>query len=156
MKKLMLAIAALVMLCACSSERGYLDYRGLSMAMSAKSMCDSLMARGFYIDSASTDSGSSYVLASNQEKYRISIYYSNDTISDIVENYTASTMDSTSRMWQDMHDQMEKDVCRPYMTHRADLHKEAVYQTDKGTITLILMNRSIPTVDVRYSTQITY
>lgn len=144
----------MVALCACNSEREYLDYRGLSMGMSAKAMCDSFLERGFLIDSTMTDSGSTYALYSDKEHYTIGIYYQNDTITDIVENYAASSNDSTSRLWQDLHDQMEREIMQPYMTHRSDLHKEAVYRTDKGVITLILLNTYTPTLTIRYSNQI--
>ena len=80
MKKLLICLTALVVLCACNSERGYLDYRGLPMNMSAKAMCDSFMERGFAIDSALCDSGSTFVLKSAKENFRLDIHYANDTI----------------------------------------------------------------------------
>jgi hypothetical protein len=154
MKKLLMAVVAMIVLCACNSERGYLDYRGLSMGMSAKAMCDSFIERGFLIDSVTTDSGSTYALYSNTEKYRISIYYENDTINDVVESYAATYNDSTSNLWQQLRDKMANDIHMPYMTHRADLHKEAVFKTDEGTITLILLNTYTPTLSIRYSNHI--
>jgi len=156
MKKLLICLTALVVLCACNSERGYLDYRGLPMNMSAKAMCDSFIERGFVIDSALCDSGSTYVLTSDKETFRLDIHYVNDTITDILESYEATNNDSTSTAWQQKRDQMEEEICRPYMTHRADLHKEAVFQTDKGTITLTLLNTYSPTLTVHYSTEIGY
>ncbi len=149
-----MAVVSMLALCACNSERGYLDYRGLSMGMSAKAMCDSFIERGFLIDSAATDSGNTFELYSEAEKYRISIYYQNDTISDVVESYTASSNDSTSNLWQQLRDQMSIDMHMPYMTHRADLHKEAVFKTDEGTITLVLLNTYSPTLSIRYSNHI--
>ncbi len=155
MKKILVAIGAVVALFACSGERGYLDYRGLPMNMSAKAMGDSVIDRGFMLDSNLTDSGASYVLYSNEVNYRLGIYYNNDTIHDIVESYTATYNDSTSELWQHMRDSVNDLQGRmPFMKHRADLHKEAVFQTDKGTITVTLLNTYSPTMDIRYSTEI--
>ena len=155
MKKLLWAFVAVVTFCACSGERGYLDYRGLSMGMSAKSMCDSFLARGFQLDSNLTDSGSSYVLYSQDVKYKVGIYYTNDTISDIIESYTATYNDSTSELWQVMRDSLNELQGRmPYMAKRADLHKEAIFQTDEGTINVKLLNTYSPTMEIRYSTEI--
>ncbi len=155
MKKLLFAFAAVVMFCACNSEREYLDYRGLSMGMSAKNMCDSFISRGFAIDSVLSDSGRIYSLTSPQVAYRISIFYANDTISDIIESYTASYNDSTSQLWQHMRDSIyELQGRQPLMAHRADLHKEAIFQTDAGTINVKLLNTYSPTFEIRYSTDI--
>ena len=82
MKKLFVAVVAIAALCACGSgEKKYLDYRGLSMGMPFKTFCDSLMARGFAIDSAKTDSDFATVSMFNPNlNYRIMMAQKNDTL----------------------------------------------------------------------------
>ena len=51
--------------------------------------------------------------------------------------------------------QFEKELeVWPDMRHRVELHKEAVYETPKGTIILTLLNTYTPTLTVRYSNSI--
>ena len=45
MKKILFALFAVVAMYACSGERGYINYRGLSMGMSAKLMVDSIQQK---------------------------------------------------------------------------------------------------------------
>ena len=52
MKKILFAVVAVIAMCACSGEREYLNYRGMSMGMSAKSMVDSLELQGLALDTA--------------------------------------------------------------------------------------------------------
>ena len=51
MKKLVfMFVAVAMMMGACSGEREYLNYRGMSMGMSAKQMVDSLQMQGLALD----------------------------------------------------------------------------------------------------------
>lgn len=152
MKKLLLPLIALMVMAACNSERTYLSYRGLSMGMPASVVADSLQARGLALDTAQSDS-SRVVLNCESDHYTVTLFCQNDTLSDIVEAYAATTNDSTAALWQTMRDDFEKQFGRmPGMTHRADLHKEAVFETDGGTLILTLLNTYTPTVTARYST----
>lgn len=155
MKKMLLAAMAAVMMCACSGEREYLNYRGMSMGMSAKKMVDSLQLQGLALDTAhSTET--SFVLADTIAcNFVVTVYHQNDTISDILEQYSASYNDSTSNLWQAKHDEFEKEFGWPNMGKHGDLHKEATFENKKGTILLILLNTYSPTVSVRYSTSTT-
>jgi hypothetical protein len=153
MKKLLFAAMAAVALCACNSEREYLDFRGLSLGMSAKNMCDSLLLKGFEIDTNLTDE-STYVLYNAKEYCRVDIMQNNDTISDVLESYVASYNDSTTQIYNERHEQFNALYGWALMKHSADLHKEAHYQTDgKGALVLTLHNTHTPTVSVRYSTE---
>jgi hypothetical protein len=97
-----------------------------------------------------------YVLADTMlRNFTIAVYHQNDTVTDILENYTATYNDSTSHLWQAMHDELEKEFGWPNMGKHGDLHKEATFQNDKGTIILTLLNTYSPTVTVRYSTATT-
>jgi hypothetical protein len=151
MKKLLLAVVAVVALCACKGEREYLNFRGLSLGMSAKAMCDSLMLRGFELDTNLTDE-TTYVLYNSGELCRLDIRQHNDSIDDLLESYAATYNDSTSQLWQRMHDEFQKEFGWPEMAHRADLHKEAIYRTGRGELVLTLLNTYTPTLTVRYST----
>ena len=102
MKKLFLAVMAIVALCACKGEREYLDFRGLSLGMSAKAMCDSLLLRGFELDSNLTDE-TVFILKNAVEQCRVDISMHNDTISDVLESYEASYNDSTAGIYRERH-----------------------------------------------------
>ena len=153
MKKIFMAIVASVALCACGTgEKKYLDYRGLSMGMSFKTLCDSLSARGFAIDSAKTDSDFSQVSMFNPNlNYRLMLAQKNDTLKALQENYSISTNDSTRRMWQEMHDQFEKQIgAWPNMLKDSKDHRIAKFEDEGGFITLTLENTYKPTLSVLY------
>jgi hypothetical protein len=157
MKKMLLAVSAAVLLmCACSGERGYLDYRGLSMGMPASKMVDSLQLKMPNLALDTTKYEDRYVLGDTVARnFTVAVYHQNDTIVDILENYTATYNDSTSSLWQTMHDELEKEFGWPNMGKHGDLHKEATYENEKGTVILTLLNTYSPTVTVRYSTSTT-
>ena len=143
-----------VLFFSCSGEREYINYHGLSMGMSAKAMVDSLQLRGLALDTTKYEDR--YVLADTlMNNLKVAVYHQNDTITDILENYRASYNDSTSQLWQTLHDEFEKEFGWPNMPKRGDLHKEAFYENDKGTVLLTLLNTYSPTVTVRYSTETT-
>ena len=155
MKKMFLAVMAAVLMCACSGEREYLNYRGLSMGMPASKMTDSLLQKlpNLAVDTNKTSKTSIVLFDTLAQNFMVTIYAQNDTISDILENYSASYNDSTSQLWQTLHDNFEKELGWPNMGKHGDLHKEATFKNDKGTILLILLNTYSPTVSVRYSTE---
>lgn len=151
MKKMIFAVMAFVMLCACKGEREYLDFRGLSMGMSAKAMCDSLQLKGFEVDTSLTDE-QTLVLNNAKELCRVDIVQHNDTITDIMESYTATYNDSTTGIYERLHKEFTDQYGWANMKHNADLHKEAAFRTNgKGGLTLILHNTYTPTVSIHYS-----
>ena len=156
MKKMLIAAVAAVVMCACSGERGYINYRGMSMGLPASKVVDSLQMKvpNLWLDTTKYEDH--YVLADTVARnFTVAVYHQNDTITDILENYTATYNDSTSNLWQAMHDELEKEFGWPNMGKHGDLHKEATFQNDKGTIILTLLNTYSPTVTVRYSTATT-
>ena len=67
------------------------------------------------------------------------------------ETYNLSTNDSTRHLWQEIRDQLEKDLGSwPNMPHRGDDHKVAKFETDGGFITVTLKNTYKPTLTVLY------
>ena len=156
MKKMLIAAVAVVVICACSGERGYINYRGMSMGLPASKIVDSLQMKvpNLWLDTTKYEDR--YVLADTMlRNFTSAVYHQNDTVTDILENYTATYNDSTSHLWQAMHDELEKEFGWPNMGKHGDLHKEATFQNDKGTIILTLLNTYSPTVTVRYSTATT-
>ena len=152
MKKMIVAVMALMVLLACSSGEKDLKYRGLSMALPFKAFCDSLQARGFAVDSAKTDSAwTRVVMAKDAEKYRLVIAQQDGLIQALQENYQISTNDSTRRMWQQLRDQFEKELnAWPNMPKHGDDHKIAKFEAPGGFITITLENTYKPTLSVLY------
>ncbi len=152
-----MAIAALCLICACSGEREYINYRGFSMGISAKKMADSLQLTmaNLAIDTARSGENSFVLVDTMARNFSVTIYHQKDTINDILENYTATYNDSTTQLWQTLHDEFEKEFGWPNMGKHGDLHKEAYYDSEKGTVVLTLLNTYSPTVSVRYSTKTT-
>ena len=152
MKKVFLALMAVVALCACNSEKKEFTYRGLSMALPFQTFCDSLQARGFVVDSAKTDSAwTRVVMAKEGEKFRLMLAQGNGQLLALQENYTISTNDSTRRMWQQLRDNFEKELnAWPNMPKHGDDHKIAKFEADGGFITLTLENTYKPTLNVLY------
>ena len=154
MKKILLIAVAAVLMCACSGEREYLNYRGMSMGMPASKMVDSLQKQGLALDTTKYEDR--YVLADTLARnFVVAIYHKNDTITDILESYTASYNDSTSNLWQAKHDELQKEFGWPNMGKHGDLHKDATFENKKGTVVLTLLNTYSPTMSVRYSTSTT-
>ncbi len=144
---------AIVALSACQGEREYLDFRGLSMGMSAKNMCDSLLNRGFELDTNLTDQGT-FVLRNAKDLSRVDIVFHNDTISDILESYAASYNDSTTKVYQELHKKYTEIYGWAKMIHDSELHREAQFQTKgKGGLVLNLHNTYSPTLTIHYSTE---
>ena len=126
------------------------------MGLPASKIVDSLQMKvpNLWLDTTKYEDR--YVLADTMlRNFTIAVYHQNDTVTDILENYTATYNDSTSHLWQAMHDELEKEFGWPNMGKHGDLHKEATFQNDKGTIILTLLNTYSPTVTVRYSTATT-
>jgi len=154
MKKLFAILVAAAAMIGCSGEREYLDVHGLSMGMPAKAFCDSLVARGYEVDTNLTDASVYVLIEPKGRALRYDILQHNDTIDEVLESYTATYNDSTSQLWQKMHDDFQDEFGMPGMLHRADLHKEAIYNTGKGGLRLILLNTYSPTMTVRYTTSL--
>ena len=155
MKKIIVALVAIVALCACSSEKKEFSYRGLSMALPFQTFCDSLVNRGYAVDSAKTDSDfTRVVMAKDSEKYRLVIARQDSLVQALQENYHISTNDSTRRMWQELRDQFEKDLgAWPNMPKHGDDHKIAKFEADGGFITITLENTYKPTLSVLYQSK---
>ena len=152
MKKMILAVLAVTMLCACSSGEKDLKYRGLSMALPFQTFVDSLQQRGFAVDSAKTDSAFTRVVMANPTaNYRLMLAQKGGVLQALQENYKISTNDSTRQLWQQMRDDLEKQLGTwPNMPKHGEDHKVAKFETDGGFITLTLENTYTPTLQVLY------
>ena len=152
MKKIILALMAIVALGACSGGEKELKYRGLSMALPFQTFIDSLTARGFAVDSAKTDSAfTRVVMAKPNELFRLMLAQKDGQLLALQENYKISTNDSTRQMWQQLRDDFEKELDSwPNMPKHGDDHKVAKFETAGGFITLTLENTYTPTLQVLY------
>jgi len=152
MKKIFVALVALVALGACSSEPKKFTYRGIPTDVPFQAFIDSLSARGFAIDSAKSDSAMTrVVMAKAGELYRLMLAQKNGKLQALQENYKVSTNDSTRQLWQQMRDQFEKELgAWPNMPKHGDDHKIAKFEADGGFITLTLENTYTPTLQVLY------
>ena len=152
MKKIILALMAIVALGACSGGEKELKYRGLSMALPFQTFIDSLTVRGFAVDSAKTDSAfTRVVMAKPNENFRLMLAQKNGQLLALQENYKISTNDSTRQMWQQLRDDFEKELDSwPNMPKHGDDHKVAKFETAGGFITLTLENTYTPTLQVLY------
>ena len=152
MKKIIVAVMALVALGACSGEQKQFAYRGLPLDLPVKAFVDSLTARGFAVDSAKSDSAFNTIVMGNPaEKYRLVLAQHDGKLVALQENYKLSTNDSTRQLWQQMRDDFEKELGSwPNMPKHGDDHKIAKFETDGGFITLTLENTYTPTLQVLY------
>lgn len=152
MKKILVALVAIVALCACSGEKKDLTYRGLSMGLPFQTFIDSLQQRGFAIDSAKTDSAfQMVVMGSDKVRYRLVIAQNAGQVAALQENWELHSNDSTRTLWQQMHDDFEKEIgAWPNMSKHGDDHKIAKFEAEGGFITLTLENTYKPTLSVRY------
>ena len=152
MKKMILALVAIVALGACSGGEKDLKYRGLSMALPFQTFIDSLAARGFAVDSAKTDSAfTRVVMAKPNELFRLMLAQKDGQLLALQENYNISTNDSTRQLWQQLRDDFEKELdAWPNMPKHGDDHKVAKFETDGGFITITLENTYKPTLQVLY------
>ena len=152
MKKIILALMAIVALGACSGGEKDMKYRGLSMALPFQTFCDSLTARGFAVDSAKTDSAFTRVVMVNPNtNFRLMLAQKDGQLLALQENYNISTNDSTRQLWQELRDNFEKELdAWPNMPKHGDDHKVAKFETDGGFITLTLENTYKPTLQVLY------
>ena len=152
MKKIILALMAIVALGACSGGEKELKYRGLSMALPFQTFIDSLTARGFAVDSAKTDSAfTRVVMAKPNENFRLMLAQKDGQLLALQENYKISTNDSTRQLWQQLRDDFEEELDSwPNMPKHGDDHKVAKFETAGGFITLTLENTYTPTLQVLY------
>ena len=152
MKKIILALMAIVAFGACSKKEKDLSYRGLSMGLPFQTFIDSLSARGFAVDSAKTDSAfTRVVMAKPNEIFRLMLAQKDGQLLALQENYNISTNDSTRQLWQELRDNFEKELdAWPNMPKHGDDHKVAKFETDGGFITLTLENTYKPTLQVLY------
>ena len=161
MKKLLYVCVALL-LTACG-EREYLNYKGLSMGMSAKAFADSVVARGLTIDSALSTFGdqASRIEMRNpdDQEFRLSIVSKNDTLLTIEEIYTRDKINDTRALWRQLREDFVKELGTCAAPTLNDDHKVGIFKSKLGTLTLILQNNpgedyaGKPTVRVRYETK---
>ena len=160
MKKLVYSLMCLVCcsiatatLTSCNEEKkAPFNYRGLVFTMPTSQFVDSMLARGFAVDSIASDSGRTVVLANPAEHYRVLVAFSDEKLQAVQETYLLSSNDSTRAMWQQLHDGLEKELgAWPDCPILKDDHKIANFDAATGIISVILENTYTPTLTVRYT-----
>lgn len=148
MKKLLIATAAALALCACSSEKKYLTYQGISMGIPAKVMEDSLVSRGLALDTAVNGQ---IMLYKPGTAMRVVINHQNNVITSIQESYEATYNDSTRNLFKATYDRFLEEInAHPEMPFNSEDHKEARFQTKYGMVTVLLENTYTPQYGVVY------
>ncbi|MDY5656109.1 MAG: hypothetical protein SPF39_03040 [Prevotella sp.] len=153
LKKMMLAAVAAVTLSACSGDREYLDYRGVSMATPCKAFVDSMTRQGLVVDTSNHEKGT-VVFLKPGSVMQVIVKAQNDTIVSIQESYEATYNDSTRQLFQTMREQLIKELdMNPYMPVNTEDHREARFKTKKGIVTLVLENTYTPRLDLLYESR---
>lgn len=151
MKKIALSLLAVMVFAACSQKAPF-NYRGLPFTLTMTQFTDSMLARGFAVDSAASDSGRTLVFAKAGERYRVLAAYKQDKVQAVQETYSLSTNDSTRQLWQQLRDGLEKDLeAWPDCPILKDDHKVANFDASDGIISVILENTYKPSLAVRYT-----
>mgnify|MGYP006916060030 CR=1 FL=1 len=140
-------------LTACGEEKkAPFNYRGLAFSLPTSQFADSLLARGFAVDSTASDSGRTVVFANPAEHYRVLVAFSDQKLQAVQETYQLSSNDSTRSMWQELRDGLEKELgAWPDCPILKDDHKIANFDASDGIISVILENTYTPTLTVRYT-----
>ena len=153
LKKMMLAAVAAVTLSACSGDREYLDYRGVSMATPCKAFVDSMTRQGLVVDTSNHEKGT-VVFLKPGSVMQVIVKALTDTIVSIQESYEATYNDSTRQLFQTMREQLIKELdMNPYMPVNTEDHREARFKTKKGIVTLVLENTYTPRLDLLYESR---
>ena len=153
MKKLFIAVMAFLALGACNSEKPDFLYHGLSTALPLNVFIDSMVQRGFAVDSAAApdSTGRVVVLKNPAEKYHVLLGQAEGVIQAVQENWVLSTNDSTRQMWQKLRDDFEKETgAWPNCPMLKDDHKVAKFELESGFVTITLKNTYTPTLNVLY------
>lgn len=152
MKKIVVFVLVMMTFVACQESRAPFNYRGLAFNMPVNQFVDSMLARGFAVDSAASDSGNTVVLANPAEHYRVLAAFKEQKLLAIQETYNLSTNDSTRQMWQELRDGLEKELdAWPDCPILKEDHKVANFDTGDGIIAILLENTYTPTLTVRYT-----
>ena len=153
MKKLFIAVMAFLALSACNNEKPDFLYRGLSTSLPLNVFIDSMVQRGFAVDSAAApdSTGRVVVLKNPAEKYHVLLGQAEGVIQAVQENWVLSTNDSTRQMWQKLRDDFEKETgAWPNCPMLKDDHKVAKFELESGFVTITLKNTYTPTLNVLY------
>lgn len=153
MKKFFIAVMAFLALSACNSEKSDFLYRGLSTSLPLNVFLDSMVQRGFAVDSAAApdSTGRVVVLKNPAEKYHVLLGQADGVIQAVQENWVLSTNDSTRQMWQKLRDDFEKETgAWPNCPMLKDDHKVAKFELESGFVTITLKNTYTPTLNVLY------
>lgn len=146
MKKIMIAtMVALVALCSCDGEQKYLDLKGLSMGLEPEVFVDSLLNRGYEIDTTMKEVENNIFLVNNgEEKSTMTIEVDTFGIVNLQETFERETNDSTEELYWKYREMYEKIYSGNYMGKNSDVNKECIFQTKEGNVNVLLENMYRP------------
>ena len=147
MKKMMMAaMVALTTLCGCNSEPEYLTFKGLSLGLKPEAFVDSLLAKGYEIDTTMEADGCIFLINRGETKSSMTIEVDVKGIANLQENFERETNDSTEQLYWDNR-KVYEDLYPGtfYMKKNSDLHKHCVFQTKMGDVNVVLENPFRPT-----------
>lgn len=148
----LMAIASLVGSCG-GGEREYLNFHGIPMNTPFEAFVDSLLQRGYQIDTARSDSAYAKLYIINAEQ-NVTVDVATDTagIAYIIEEYRATYNDSTRQLYPVLYRQFQNELGgKPWLrAGGGDDHKEAVFETSKGVLEVNLKNTSFPMLQIVY------
>ena len=151
MKKILFAALAAIVLSACSGEREYLKVKGLSIGLPAKVSVDSMLARGFLVDTTHSSENMTIMYHPERVAYTVTMASNDNKIVAVEEDYRATYNDSTRALWQELRDGFVEELGRqPGIPKRNDDHKIAEFETSEYKLVVTLDNRSVPFLSVFY------
>ena len=151
MKKILFAALAAIVLSACSGEREYLKVKGLSIGLPAKVFVDSMLARGFLVDTTHSSENMTIMYHPERVAYTVTMASNDNKIVAVEEDYRATYNDSTRNLWQTVRDSLEKTLeAWPNAPLLKNDHKLAEFRYNGGKISVLLENTYTPTMSVLY------
>lgn len=140
------ALVAATTLCSCNSEPEYLTFRGLSMGMQPEAFVDSLLNKGYEIDTTMEAEGCIFLVNKGELKSSMTIEVDEKGIANLQENFERETNDSTEELyWSNRKVYEDLYPGTFYMKKNSDLHKHCVFQTAMGDVNVVLENPFRPT-----------
>lgn len=140
------AMVALTTLCGCNSEPEYLTFRGLSLGMNPEAFVDSLLAKGYEIDTTMKADNCVFLVNKGEQKSSMTIEIDELGIANLQENFERETNDSTEELyWSNRKVYEDLYPGTFYMEKNSDLHKHCVFQTAMGNVNVVLENPFRPT-----------
>lgn len=142
---MMAAFVAVAAFCSCDSEPKFLKYGSLSLGLTPEAFVDSLLERGYEIDTTMKKIEGNIFLVNNGEvKSTMTIEVDDKGIVNLQETFERETNDSTEELYWKYRYEYEAIYSSQYMGKNSDVHKECIFQNKEGNVNVILENMYRP------------